>query len=422
VGLGEEGERVLLLRPLGEAPASAPARQLHAAVQRVEEARVAQDALLDTLFGEAPVGLGFLDPELRWVRLNPALGRLLGLAPRQQLGRRPAELWGRAGVLLERLLRRILRTGRPVVDVQLPTERLGLPGPRRLLRGSLYPVRTPAGRLLGVGGVLEDLTAHQQLEQERRRLLREAREAVQLRDDFLSIASHELKTPLTPLSLHLAMVQRRVEKGERVDPALLRQARAQLVRLTGLINDLLDAARVGDGRLSLHPAPLELEALVRRTAARAVPARDALHPLQVHAPDGPLWVRGDASRLEQVVANLVDNAVKYSPGGGPVQVEVAAQGDMAVVAVGDRGIGIPPDQQELLFDRYFHARNVPAHSYGGLGLGLYISRDIVERHGGHIWVESEVGKGSTFYVALPLLQPAGYGEGRPGDGEAPTVH
>jgi signal transduction histidine kinase len=125
----------------------------------------------------------------------------------------------------------------------------------------------------------------------------------------------------------------------------------------------------------------------------------------VHPPE-PVHIRGDPYRLEQVIANLVENALKYSAGDSTVRVTLDVNDDFALLSVADEGIGIPRDQQEQLFERYFRARNVSVTSYGGLGLGLYISRDIVERHGGRIWVESEVGRGSTFYVALPLLNAA----------------
>jgi PAS domain S-box-containing protein len=261
------------------------------------------------------------------------------------------------------------------------------------------------GRVDGGVGIVEDISERKLAEEERGRLYREAQEAIRVRDDFLSIASHELKTPLTPLSLRLATIERRLERGEHVDPATLRHARQHLVRITSLINDLLDASRVEAGRLALHPEPTRLDSLVEHVLHTQQDPRGN-HPVHFERPPEPVEVRVDPYRLEQVIANLVENAFKYSPDGGTVRVALATRGDVALLSVSDQGIGIPQDQQKLLFDRFFRARNVSARSYGGLGLGLYISRDIVERHGGRIWVESEVGQGSTFYVALPLLSVA----------------
>jgi PAS domain S-box-containing protein len=373
--------------------------------RRVEQERDTSLAQLTTLFRTAPVGLGFVDTQLRFVRVNDVLARINGVPPEGHLGLRPTEVLGRAGRLAEELLRQVLETGEPRVKHETNSEELGAPGPLRHFSGSFYPVRTADGRVLGVGALVEDITEHKLAEEERGRLYREAQEAIRVRDDFLSIASHELKTPLTPLSLRLATIERRLELGERVDPATLRHARQHLVRITSLINDLLDASRVEAGRLALHPETTRLDALVEHVL-RTMEGHRGNHSVHFERPAEPLEVRVDPYRLEQVIANLVENAFKYSPDGGTIRVALATRGDVALLSVSDRGIGIPQDQQKLLFDRFFRARNVSARSYGGLGLGLYISRDIVERHGGRIWVESEVGQGSTFYVALPLLSAA----------------
>ena len=273
---------------------------------------------------------------------------------------------------------------------------------RTPMRAHFAPLFNDRGEVEGGMCIVEDVTEQRSAETERVRLLREAQEAIRVRDDFLTIASHELKTPLTPLSLRLASLERRLERQEPVDPALLRHARQHLVRLTALINDLLDASRIEAGRLSLHLEPARLDTLVEHALAHMGPEGPPARVEYSH-PFAPVHIRGDAYRLEQVISNLLENALKYSTGDSPVRVTLELRGEFALLSVADEGIGIPVDQQEQLFERYFRARNVSVSSYGGLGLGLYISRDIVERHGGRIWVESEVGRGAIFHVALPLL-------------------
>jgi signal transduction histidine kinase len=320
------------------------------------------------------------------------------------VGRTPREVLGpKAGGLVEDMLRQVLETGEPVEAWELKSEDFIPRQQPRVYSGNLYPMRTPEGRLLGIGTLVEDITERRAAEQERARLYREAQDAIRVRDDFLSIASHELKTPLTPLSLRLANLERKLERGEHVEPTVLRQARQHLMRLTTLINDLLDASRIEAGRLALHPEPTRLDGLVEHVIHGMEGARGERHIDFAH-PSEAVQVYGDPYRLEQVVANLLENALKYSPDGGTVHIDLQLRESVAVLSVRDEGIGIPPEDQKLLFERYFRARNVSARSFGGLGLGLYISRDIVERHGGRIWVESQVGRGSTFYVALPLLQ------------------
>ncbi|MDY7225903.1 PAS domain-containing sensor histidine kinase [Hyalangium rubrum] len=372
--------------------------------RRMEQERATREAQVNTLLDTAPIGLAFLDMELRYVRINDVLARFNGHPPEAHLGRRPREVLGPPGALLEQRLQRVLESGVPIEKVELSSSAdFGFPGPERFWASSLYPVRTPDGRVLGLGAVVEDITERRHAEEERTRLYREAQEAVRVRDDFLTIASHELKTPLTPLALRLAGLERRLDRGEQVDPSSLRHARQHLLRLTALINDLLDASRIESGRLALHPQPTRLDTLVEHVIHVTEGTHDAEHRIEFQPPAAPAQVLGDPYRLEQVIANLLENALKYSPDGGTIHVALEPRGELVLLTVRDPGIGIPPDQQERLFERYFRARNVSTHSYGGLGLGLYICRDIVERHGGSIWVESEVGRGSTFYVALPTL-------------------
>jgi PAS domain S-box-containing protein len=374
--------------------------------RRIEAERTTQAVLVDTLLRTAPIGVAFLDPQLRYVYINDQLARLNGRPPEEHLGRRPPEVLGHGGDEVQRLLQQVLDSGQPIEKRELSSTELGFPGPERHWSASYYPVHMQDGRLLGMGTVVEDITERMQAEQERGRLYREAQEAVRVRDDFLTIASHELKTPLTPLSLRLANLERRLERGEPVDPSALRHARQYLLRLTSLINDLLDASRIESGGLALHPQPTRLDVLTEHVIHVMEGLYDAGHRILFHSPATPLQVLGDPYRLEQVVSNLLENALKYSPDGGTIHVSLEQRGDMAMLSVRDAGIGIPADQQQHLFERYFRARNVSTRSYGGLGLGLYICRDIVARHGGRIWVESEVGRGSTFYVALPTLPQA----------------
>ena len=238
------------------------------------------------------------------------------------------------------------------------------------------------------------------------RLYREAQEAIGLRDEFLSVASHELYTPMTSLMLSLEAILSASGSAGSVDPSairklldlVLRQGR-RLVRLTG---DLLDVARIERGRLVLEPAEVELTELVREVADRLqLDLERARCAIELRA-SGPVTGRWDRSRLEQVVTNLLTNAMKFAPG-APVEISVRAHDGTATLAVHDRGMGISPERQPRIFDRF--ERGVSAEHFGGLGLGLYISRRIVEAHGGSIRVDSQPDSGSTFTIELPLAEP-----------------
>ena len=219
------------------------------------------------------------------------------------------------------------------------------------------------------------------------------------------MASHELRTPLTPLSMHLQTLERRLAAGAPAEALLASKARKQLGKLTSLIDDLLDLSRLEAGRLELHLEPLELGALA---AAVVEDFRDASprHKVELRRPAKPLLLRGDRSRLEQVFVNFLQNAIKYSPEGGAIRVEVSASDGDAFVSVSDEGIGVPAEEQPRLFERFFRARNATARNFGGLGIGLHVSNEIVHRHGGEFTVRSAAGRGSTFEFRLPLAPAA----------------
>ncbi|MDI1446283.1 ATP-binding protein [Polyangium sp. 6x1] len=376
-------------------------REVQEALRRKEESL----ALLDTLFSSAPVGLAFLDAEMRYVRSNRALAvNIHRRSPEEEAGMTLHQVLPELAPRVEPYIRRVLDTGEPLVGIEISGAVPATPDHGRHWLASYYPVRTARGDLLGVGVVVVDLTDQKRAEEVRGKLYQEAQEAIRVRDDFLSIASHELKTPLATLTLRLEQISRRLRDGQPVDKEPIVRALAQVERLTALTNDLLDVSRIAAGRLTIRAEQVSLGELAREAVANASMGLQK-HAIVMVEPFDDLVVVGDRSRLAQVLANLLDNAVKYSPSGGTIRVALSKHDGEALLSVTDPGIGIPKEQQGMLFARYFRARNAPITSYGGLGLGLYISRDIVERHGGRIGMESEVGRGSTFTVALPLEGP-----------------
>jgi len=223
----------------------------------------------------------------------------------------------------------------------------------------------------------------------------------QEKDRFLSVAAHELRTPLTALHATTQLVEvdpAAFEDGARRTHVLAR-IRRQTGRLVRLVEQLLDSVRVQSGELALRPAEIDLVALCRDVVDMSLPAGG---PRAVVVADGPVVGRWDPVRIEQVVTNLVSNAVRYSPAGGEVTVGVRIDGGRALLSVRDAGMGIPEAQREMLFTPFFRGANAQRSHSGGLGLGLHIAREIVRRHGGAIHVESRENSGTTFTVELPL--------------------
>jgi signal transduction histidine kinase len=240
------------------------------------------------------------------------------------------------------------------------------------------------------------------------RLVEATREAVRLRENFLAIAAHELRTPLTAVKGTAQLIARQLRRpGFDRDRALAQFTRLdeQVDRMTTLVGDVLDVAQLQGGRLALRRARVDLVALTRGVLAAftEAPERTVAHALALDA-DEALWLDADPSRLEQVLTNLVSNALKYSPDGGEVRCTVRREGERAMLTVRDQGVGIAPEEQGQLFSPF--ARAAPERAIRGLGLGLYITRELVERHGGTIALASAPGMGTTVTVRLPLAAPA----------------
>jgi PAS domain S-box-containing protein len=290
---------------------------------------------------------------------------------------------------------RVLREN-VVVGLANHTLLLGADGVERPIDDSGAPIRTQSDEVLGVVLVFRDVS-------ERRRYEQGLREALATRDQFFSIAAHELRTPLTSLLGNAELLRRRLLREDRLserDQRALRVIVEQGRRLTQLIAALLDLSRLERGQFALELQPLELGELARRIVEETLPSLDR-HEVALNLCEEPLPVRADALRLEQVLQNLLQNAVKYSPDGGQITVTLERRDGRAVVAIADHGIGIPAAAQDGLFQRFYRA--VGEHSHiSGLGVGLYVVKEIVDRHGGEVWVESAEGAGSTFFVALPL--------------------
>jgi len=238
---------------------------------------------------------------------------------------------------------------------------------------------------------------------------RKVEDLSRLKDEFLSIASHELRTPVTSIKGYTQLAKTLIrERDLETSEEYLDIALDQIDRMSRLILELLDVSRIETGRLEIRREAIDWTTFVRELVHRhhtAVTDRR----FHVNIPDAHPTVTGDRDRLEQVIGNLLENAVKYSPDGSEINVDVHERDGQVITSVCDRGIGIPPDEISQVSERFHRGRQVSSTNYGGLGLGLYITRQIVERHGGTIWVESKEGSGTTFSFSLPVTpveQPA----------------
>jgi signal transduction histidine kinase len=230
-------------------------------------------------------------------------------------------------------------------------------------------------------------------------------------DEFLSLASHELRTPLTSIIGYAVLLQRSLKrlggaKTPKSDFArelhILDMIVLQSRRLSLLIEEMLDITRIRSEQFELkHKENVNIVELVRRVLEQQ---NNSSHAITLVAQDVEITGNYDEGRLEQVLINLISNAIKYSPAGKPIEVRIERNKHEVTIAVKDEGVGISEEQQKYIFERFYRANTDANAEIEGLGLGLYIAHEIVARHGGRMWLESKLGKGSTFYFSLPLTK------------------
>jgi two-component system CheB/CheR fusion protein len=258
------------------------------------------------------------------------------------------------------------------------------------LKGRPYFENGKATRFIGTS---LDISIEKLLEEKTKELLIK-------KDEFISIASHELKTPITTLKAILQILERSVAQKEELKPMhnFVQKANKQVIKLTELVTDLLDVTKIQSGNLELNKESFAIVKLLDECCEQT-PDKPSNCQINVKGPED-VMVYADRNRIEQVVMNLVNNAIKYTTGANAVTINVTKEKRAVKITVTDHGIGIAKEKLDLLFDRYFRVEET-SKNYAGLGLGLYISSNIVRRHGGDIGVNSELGKGSTFWFTIP---------------------
>ena len=370
------------------------------ALQRVGEIALQlqhQAAELDTVIDSIAAGVYVCDADGMLVRLNAFGAALFGVTVEEAL-RSANSLYERSALCTldgdplpaeAHPLARALR-GETDTEYRFLIHRRDTHRDAQAL-ANYAPLRGEDGRITGAVAVVSDITMLNQLEHQK--------------DEFLGVASHELKTPLTTLKILAQMNSRRL-KASDAEQAHEQAAHMEVAigRMERLINDLLDVSRIQTGKLLLNMDLCDLTRLCSQVAEEQRIATGRAITLKL--PERPLLTHADAERIGQALTSLLANALKYSRECAPVTLRLRRVGREAVVSVRDEGSGISPEARERIFDRFYRVNGTQVQSGSGvgLGLGLYIAKEIVERHNGRIWVESELGRGSLFCFALPLAQ------------------
>jgi len=349
-------------------------------------------AVVDALLSSSLIGFGFIDRELRYLRINDALAAINGRPAQEHLGRTVHEMIGELGGPLEQVLRRVIETGKPVANLELNVAPPSTPNQTRSFLANYFPVRTPGREVLGVGAAVVEIT-------DRTRARDALHDAVKAREEILAVVSHDLKNPLAAIHMAASLLSRKPSPDARVRKQVETIQRSAS-RMAHLIGDLQDMASVQAGRLAVDRKAEDPLALLSEAIETHEPAATEKGlRLVLDCELGGRQVLCDRERLLQVFGNLLGNSIKFCRTGDVITVEGRVEDNAARFSVSDTGPGIPGDELQHVFEPYWSAQR---HAKKGTGLGLYITKGIVEAQGGRIGVESQPGRATTFTFTVPL--------------------
>lgn len=367
--------------------------------QKIEQKLVENESLLRTVTEEAEVGLVILDRDHRYLYANRSYAEIVRVDPNNVIGRHVRE------VLPEVYEWRI----RPKVEAafagETVTYELELPDRGQFVSVTYQPVWTD-GNVDRIIAAIVDTTHRRQIENALEKSRTELELAARRKDEFLMTLAHELRNPLAPIRTAVDLMKQAGESGDMTRPREVIDR--QLKLMVRLLDDLLDVGRIEHDTLTLRKARVDLGNVIRHAAEISQPLADRFkQQLIVHTPSRPIEVEADSARLEQVVANLLNNACRFTPADGRIEVWVEREGADAVVRVRDNGIGMPPEDLSRIFEMFAQLDRSSERAQGGLGIGLHLVKRLVQLHGGTVEARSEgISHGSEFIVRLPALAPS----------------
>nr|WP_283769988.1 ATP-binding protein [Mucilaginibacter sp. Bleaf8] len=368
--------------------------ELNANLERTVQERTrelyANQERLSRILETMAEGVGIIDTKGQLTYANPMAQKILGLEQSEIKERtyddpkwQNLRIDGSALPDDEHPMAIMMKTGQPVYDHEIAVQ--PTTGDRFYISINAAPIRDEQGEIIAGIGTFMDVTNR--------------RKAMQQKDEFISVASHELRTPITSLKASLQLLERMKDSpSSAMLPRLIEQSNKSLNKVSVLVNDLLNATKLTEGQVSLKKDKFRLSDLLENCCHHI--RMDGNYEILCQG-DNSLIVEADRDKIDQVLDNLVNNAVKYAPASKHISIQYYKDGDMVKVSVADKGPGIPPEKLPHLFERYYRVDS-GGHQYSGLGLGLYICSEIIKRHGGQIGVHSAAGNGTTFWFTLPL--------------------
>lgn len=356
-------------------------------IPRILQRSLKAELQFPQLIDDSPDPMLITNTEGEIYYVNPAWEKLTGYTLKEVLGTNPRFLGsGKTSINIYKKMWRTLEKGKTFSSREIIDKKKS--GKEYQIHSTFFPVRKKGKNLFYVQ-MLHDITQQKALEQHK--------------DAFIGIASHELKTPITSLSVYSQLLEKRLHaKIDEKDMYFVRNMKAQIARLNSLIDDLLNVSRIDSGKLDLRLEKIDLNELVKKIVIDFQYTIDHHELVREGIVSGK--VLADGHRIEQVLINLLTNAIKYSPQADKVIVRLACDKKNAIVTVQDFGMGIGRKDLPHIFERFYRTKGKEEGRVRGFGLGLYISAQIMKKHKGKIWVESKKGKGSSFSFSLPLVR------------------
>ena len=327
---------------------------------------------------------------------NPAATRMFGYKETEAIGKHISLIIPPDRIEEETIIINNIRSGKKIDHFE--TVRLAKDGSRRYISLTISPIKNSRGKIVGASKIARDISLRIENEKQQQLYTEQLQELIRYKDEFMAMASHELKTPLTVILANLQILQLMMEKDSNVN--FVNKTVKQALKLSDLITKLLNVSKIQSGRLELNISVFNMHTLIKEVT-EAVQQTTQSHHLIYKGYRGKSLVNADRQKIEQVMINLLGNAIKYMPQEGDINIKLQKKGANLIISVEDLGVGIPEKDLENIFQRFYRVSGVPS-SYSGSGIGLYISAEIIKTHHGKIWAESDMGTGSVFYFSIPL--------------------
>jgi PAS domain S-box-containing protein len=326
---------------------------------------------------------------------NPAATRMFGYTENEAIGKHISLIIPPERLHEEKMIIGSIRNGEKIDHFE--TIRKAKDGAERNISLTISPVKNNEGKIIGASKIARDISVKIAAEKQRELYIERVQELSKYKDDFMAMASHELKTPLTVILANLQILQQILAAD--TNRIFVDKSVNQALKLSDLITNLLDVSKIQAGKLELKTALFNLNPVVRETV-KDLQQTTKKHKLLFNESAEELMVNADPDRIQQVLVNLLSNAIKYTPLPGDIIIKAYKKDGNIIVSVCDTGIGIPKKDIENIFLRFYRVSG-PASSFSGSGIGLFISSEIIKAHHGSIWAESRIGKGSVFYFSIP---------------------